>query len=49
VNDTTTAPSTSAAVALSNFYGSGGSNYLSDPTAWFFISDGTNTYKLPAY
>lgn len=50
VNDmTATAPGTSAAVALTDFYGTGGAIYLSTPTTWVFITDGTTTYKMPAY
>lgn len=48
-NDGAAAPVTSAAVLLTNFYGTGGTNYLSTPNSWVSTVINGTTYKIPLY
>lgn len=47
--DNVTAPTTTAGVAIVNFYGSAATNYLGDPNRWLSVNVLGSTYKIPLY
>lgn len=47
--DNVTAPTTTAGVAIVNFYGSSATNFLGDPNRWLSVNVLGSTYKIPLY
>jgi len=44
-----TAPTTTAGVAITNFYGTAATNFLGDPNSWASVVIAGTTYKIPLY
>jgi hypothetical protein len=49
VNDSTTAPGTTAGTAIANFYGTSATNFLGTPDAWLAINVGGTAYRMALY
>lgn len=47
--DNVTAPTTTAGVAITNFYGSSATNFLGTPNRWLSVNVLGSTYKIPLY
>lgn len=48
-NDGATAPTTTAGVVITNYYGSSATNFLGTPNSWASVVIAGTTYKLPLY
>lgn len=48
-NSGATAPTTTAGVVITNFYGTSATNFLGDPNSWASVVIGGTTYKIPLY
>ena len=44
-----TAPTTTAGVVITNFYGTAATNFLGDPNSWASVVIAGTTYKIPLY
>jgi hypothetical protein len=47
--DNVAAPSTTGGFAITNYYGSGATNFLGDPNRWLSVNVLGATYKIPLY
>lgn len=48
-NDGASAPSTTAGIAITNFYGTSATNFLGTPNSWASVVIAGTTYKIPLY